>query len=217
MRVTVNHPSWNIGFYWKMTRRCVAAGCSNSHKDGYSLYTFPKDLKIRRHWVKFVRMRRAKWPGPSKYSYLCSAHFGPQSFSHPPYHRYRSFQINFRNDLKPDAIPTRYSADATDDPVKVDPSSPVFSITSSSIAATPKHTTTPDPVTSVTATPVRSNSNSADVVSLPDHSAIESQAQVSTPVSAGENTPTFGWTSARRRRICKRDLIKVCLYSVNIK
>ena len=129
MRVTVNHPSWNIGFYWKMTRRCVAAGCSNSHKDGYSLYTFPKDLKIRRHWVKFVRMRRAKWPGPSKYSYLCSAHFGPESFSHPPYHRYRSFQINFRNDLKPDAIPTRYSADATDDPVKVDPSSPVFSIT----------------------------------------------------------------------------------------
>ena len=133
MRVTVNHPSWNIGFYWKMTRRCVAAGCSNSHKDGYSLYTFPKDLKIRRHWVKFVRMRRAKWPGPSKYSYLCSAHFGPESFSHPPYHRYRSFQINFRNDLKPDAIPTRYSADATDDPVKVDPSSPVFSITSTTV------------------------------------------------------------------------------------
>ena len=38
----------------KMGKRCIAiaAGCSNTNADGVSLYTFPKQQKLRTEWKK---------------------------------------------------------------------------------------------------------------------------------------------------------------------
>ena len=50
-----------------MPSRCVAAGCSNTTKDGVSLHRFPSDPKYRRIiiWTTKVKLTRAKWSGHS--------------------------------------------------------------------------------------------------------------------------------------------------------
>jgi hypothetical protein len=45
----------------KRGKKCIAAGCSNSHKDGISLFKFPSDNKLRKMWIKQVQRTRAKW------------------------------------------------------------------------------------------------------------------------------------------------------------
>ncbi|CAG2218817.1 unnamed protein product [Mytilus edulis] len=60
--------------------RCVAANCGNTHKDGYSLHTFPKDPSLSRQWVDFVKVKRAVWSGPTEYSAICSNHFTMDCF-----------------------------------------------------------------------------------------------------------------------------------------
>ena len=57
-----------------MVGRCVAAGCSKTHKDGISLFGFPKDASLRKKWADQVRRTRDKWE-PSQRSVLCSKHF----------------------------------------------------------------------------------------------------------------------------------------------
>ncbi len=41
-----------------MVCRCVAAGCSKTHKDGVGLFDFPKDASLR---ADQVRRTRDKW------------------------------------------------------------------------------------------------------------------------------------------------------------
>ena len=37
-----------------MVKQCIAAGCSNTHEDGYSLHQFPKDPQLRQKWIETV-------------------------------------------------------------------------------------------------------------------------------------------------------------------
>ena len=60
--------------------RCVAANCGNTHADGVSLHTFPKDPTLLKKWNDFVKLTRGAWPGPIEYSALCSIHFEPSCF-----------------------------------------------------------------------------------------------------------------------------------------
>ena len=57
-----------------MGKKCVAAGCSNKHSDGVSLFLFPADENLRRQWTKQVQRTRACWKGPTENSCLCSNH-----------------------------------------------------------------------------------------------------------------------------------------------
>ena len=67
-----------------MLARCVVGGCSNvpNAEQEITLHfipsfddKWPEAKKRRRQWVNFVRVKRAKW-SPTKYSGVCSAHFG---------------------------------------------------------------------------------------------------------------------------------------------
>ena len=49
-----------------MPSRCVAAGCSNTTREGVSLHGFPSDAYYRRIWMANVKLTRAIWPGPSE-------------------------------------------------------------------------------------------------------------------------------------------------------
>ena len=60
-----------------MVHRCVAAGCSNTHKDGISLFKFPKDQHLHKKWV--AQVRRDGWEA-TKHSVLCSMHFEADCF-----------------------------------------------------------------------------------------------------------------------------------------
>ena len=66
---------------FRMACRCVAVGCRNTHKDGISLFLFPKDSSMRKKWADLVKTRvynvkrhREKWE-PTEHSVLCSKHF----------------------------------------------------------------------------------------------------------------------------------------------
>lgn len=88
-----------------MVKRCVAAGCSNTHSDGVSLFQFPRDPALRIQWIKEVQRTRANWQGPSDYSVLCSDHFTTDCFEEDAAIAAR-FGISKRRRLKPNAIPT---------------------------------------------------------------------------------------------------------------
>ena len=75
-----------------MPSRCVAAGCSNTTKDGVSLRRFPSDPKYRRIWTTEVKLTRAKWSGPTEPSFLRGLH--------------SQFGMAYKAMLLPDAIPT---------------------------------------------------------------------------------------------------------------
>ena len=106
-----------------MVNRCVAAGCSNTHKDGISLFKFPKNPHLLKKWVEQVRRTRDKWE-PTKHSVLCSMHFEADCFE--PYSVLsQSMGLSKKTPkLKPDAVPTifrRPKRPATGDPEGVDP------------------------------------------------------------------------------------------------
>ena len=72
-----------------MPARCVVGGCSNvpNAEQEIALHFIPffdderpEAKKRRRQWVNFVRVKRAKW-NPTKYSGVCSAHFGKEDFA----------------------------------------------------------------------------------------------------------------------------------------
>ena len=86
-----------------MPSRCVAAGCSNTTKDGVSLHRFLSDAKYRRIWTTKVKLTRAKWSGPTQHSYLCSAHFKQTCFERG---LHSQFCMAYKAMLLPDAIPT---------------------------------------------------------------------------------------------------------------
>ena len=57
----------------------MAMGCSNTHKDGVSLFKFPGNPQLRKKWVEQVKRLRDKWE-PTEHSVLCSAHFDISCF-----------------------------------------------------------------------------------------------------------------------------------------
>ena len=63
----------------RMVCRCVAAGCNNTQKDGFSLFLFPKDARLRKKWADQVRRTREKWM-PTDHSVICNKHFDNNCF-----------------------------------------------------------------------------------------------------------------------------------------
>ena len=89
-----------------MPARCVAAFCSNTHKDGVSLFKFPKDPELHLKWVKQVRRTRDDWT-PSPSSLLCSEHFELDCFdSVPAIKESLGFPVQHKCVLLPGAVPT---------------------------------------------------------------------------------------------------------------
>ena len=77
-----------------MPTRCVAAACSNTHRDGVSLFRFPRDPCVREKWTKQVQRTRAQWK-PTKNSVLCNQHFEEDCFE-PGTDIARQFEIGQR-------------------------------------------------------------------------------------------------------------------------
>ena len=94
-----------------MGKRCVAAGCSSTNKDGFSLFGFPKDPDLRKKWADQVRRTRDKWV-PTNYSHLCSKHFEEHCFE--PYSKVSaSMGLKVRQLLRPGAVPTIFEKPAS--------------------------------------------------------------------------------------------------------
>ena len=89
-----------------MPLRCVAAGCSNTTKDGVSLQRFPTDPKYRRIWTTKLKLTSAKWSGPTEHSFLCSAHFKQTCFERG---LHSQFGVAYKAMLLPNAIPMIFS------------------------------------------------------------------------------------------------------------
>ena len=53
-----------------MLCKCVAAGYTNTHKDGASLFRFPKDPALMKTWADQVSRTREKWKPQKKFSTL---------------------------------------------------------------------------------------------------------------------------------------------------
>lgn len=93
-------------------KRCVAFGCSKTHKDSVSLHHFPmKNSLLMRQWVAFVKRKRNSWPGPTQYSCLCSDHFTTDCY--PMKYKIMESQGKpvARRNLLDDAVPTIDSPD----------------------------------------------------------------------------------------------------------
>ena len=91
-----------------MGKRCVAAGCSNTHRDGVSLHKFPKDASLRQQWVRQVQRTRADWKEPSEHSVVCSAHFAEPCFEPDSALALAMGLEKRKKKLKPDAVPTLF-------------------------------------------------------------------------------------------------------------
>ncbi len=90
-----------------MVCRCVAADCTNTHKDGVSLFLFPKDPSLKKKWTNAVRRTRDKWE-PTKHSVLCSKHFEPQYFKQSTKVA-ESLGMKIKVQLEHDAVPTLFN------------------------------------------------------------------------------------------------------------
>ena len=95
-----------------MVKTCVAAGCSNTNKDGVSLHKFPQDRAqdrtLRKKWIDQVKRHRDKWE-PTDYSVLCSQHFEKSCFMPSPALMLSLGVGKKKPFLKPDAVPTIFS------------------------------------------------------------------------------------------------------------
>ena len=87
-----------------MGRRCVAAGCSNTHSDSISMHKFPKDPELRKKWEKQVQRTRERWSATEN-SFLCSEHFEADCFEVDSMLA-EQMGLKKRRRLKPDAVPT---------------------------------------------------------------------------------------------------------------
>ena len=93
----------NLFSYSKMGKRCIVQFCGNSNKTGHSTHMFPRDLNLRRQWIKFVQVKRADFVQPTKHSIICGAHFTSDCFE-GAYMREMGFKK--LTDLIPSAVPT---------------------------------------------------------------------------------------------------------------
>lgn len=85
----------------------MAAGCSNTHKDGVSLFRFPRDRVMRKKWADQVKRHRAKWE-PTDYSALCSRHFEQSCFRLDTLLTQSLGLGKKKASLNPDAVPTLF-------------------------------------------------------------------------------------------------------------
>ena len=60
-----------------MPKFCIAANCSTTSGDCYSLQEFPQDKALHAKWVQCYQ---SKWDGPSSSSVLCSKNFKQDCF-----------------------------------------------------------------------------------------------------------------------------------------
>ena len=89
-----------------MPATCVAGFCSNRRGDGFSLFKFPKEEKIRKQWTLQVQRTRESWQ-PTDNSVLCSAHFEESCFEQRPLLKESlGFSVQQKLRLRPEAIPT---------------------------------------------------------------------------------------------------------------
>ncbi|KAF3847117.1 hypothetical protein F7725_020145 [Dissostichus mawsoni] len=101
-----------------MPSRCVAANCSNTNKDGVSLFKFSKELSLRSQWTAQVQRTRQGW-SPSTSSVLCSAHFTESCFDNKPLLKESlGFNVQHKVILLPDAIPSLFKRPKQKSPVK---------------------------------------------------------------------------------------------------
>ena len=64
-----------------MVSTCCAAGCSKTHKDGVSLFRFPRERSRRERWIEQVRRgTRKTFNEPKEHTVLCSNHFEQDQF-----------------------------------------------------------------------------------------------------------------------------------------
>ena len=67
-----------------MPKHCVAYNCSNTHRDGVSLFRFPNDPLLRLQWTQQVQRTRKDFKGPMEFSVVCSKHFTRDCFEVDP-------------------------------------------------------------------------------------------------------------------------------------
>ena len=91
-----------------MVKTCVAAGCSNTYKEGVSLFHFPKDSVMRKKWADQVKKIRDKWE-PTDHSVLCSKHFEESCFETDTLLMGSLGLGKKKIYLKADAVPTLFS------------------------------------------------------------------------------------------------------------
>ena len=69
-----------------------------------SLHRFPKDENLQKIWISRVKLTRADWPRPGKFSTICSDHFAEDDFEDQGH--YSSFGMKQKKrKLKDSAIP----------------------------------------------------------------------------------------------------------------
>ena len=80
----------NAIFIWKMTKRCVVYGCSNTADKKNCIFTYgipfwgsnsPVPPKRRKKLENLARRKRAKWT-PTQHSVVCSKHFTKECFEY---------------------------------------------------------------------------------------------------------------------------------------
>ncbi|MBN3309592.1 THA10 protein, partial [Amia calva] len=91
-----------------MPATCVVSNCRNTHKDGVSLFSFPRCARTCSLWARFVRELRPDWAGPGTQSRLCSAHFTEGDFEPSSLTKFR-LRFSGRLSLKPDSLPSVHS------------------------------------------------------------------------------------------------------------
>ena len=95
-----------------MGKKCIAFGCSKTHKNDVSLFKFPTESNLRRAWILQVKRTRDKWDGPSEHSTLCSDHFTEDCFE-PMSILSKQMGLKRQQRLKPGAIPTIFPIPAS--------------------------------------------------------------------------------------------------------
>ena len=88
-----------------MGRYCIVWGCSNTNKNGVSLFQFPKEMKLRKVWTTQVKKTRAKWKGPTANSAVCSEHFTADCFDITSATA-EKLDIKMKQRLRAEAVPT---------------------------------------------------------------------------------------------------------------
>lgn len=95
-----------------MVWRCIATGCSLTHKDRARLFLFPKDPALRKKWAEQVKRTRDKWDGPTDHSVLCNKHFEDSCFEQDSKLAVSMGLGRRKPRLKADAIPTLFAKPA---------------------------------------------------------------------------------------------------------
>lgn len=113
-----------------MPKSCTIPNCRfSSHfrgSRGVSHHTFPKDQKIAKRWIQFVRYtKRSFEPSPS--TVICSKHFAPRCFQNLNYRGFLENSMGVRHyaSLKPDAVPTILFAHKAEEAVLAEKDEPL--------------------------------------------------------------------------------------------